>query len=280
MPTGSDAREQFTKMHFTICGNRSYRRPRRRARSREEARVKSRSGVESEGIGGIAQYWRASASGRGVAQRVGVARSRFGVFTRDDLGRAALFVLFGAQWVALLLAWLTTRRLTSLPLLAMTLVVLWCVCSRRPAGGGVDAAWASRIAAIVGTYGSTLLRPDASVVAWAPDVVSSAISATGVLITSVGLLALGGSFGVFPAHRGIVQSGIYRIIRHPLYAGYLCAHIGFVLAYPSWRNLVFWAISDAAQLWRLRNEERWLTRDTAYVVYQKRVPWRLCPGVW
>ena len=40
-------------------------------------------------------------------------------------------------------------------------------------------------------------------------------------------MALGRSFGVAPANRGIVVRGPYSFVRHPIYTGYLITHTGF-----------------------------------------------------
>ena len=30
-----------------------------------------------------------------------------------------------------------------------------------------------------------------------------------------------------PANRGVVSTGLYRLVRHPIYLGYLITHAGF-----------------------------------------------------
>ena len=50
--------------------------------------------------------------------------------------------------------------------------------------------------------------------------------------------------GIVAAHRGIKTGGLYRAVRHPIYAAYLLAFGGFVLAHPSGYNtlvLLIWA---------------------------------------
>ena len=43
---------------------------------------------------------------------------------------------------------------------------------------------------------------------------------TGLLVED-GKLSLGRSFGLMPANRGVVSTGMYRLVRHPIYLGYL-----------------------------------------------------------
>ena len=52
-------------------------------------------------------------------------------------------------------------------------------------------------------------------------------------IIIAGKLTLGRSFGLMPANRGVVSSGIYRFVRHPIYAGYLITHVAFLAAHPT-----------------------------------------------
>ena len=82
------------------------------------------------------------------------------------------------------------------------------------------------------------------------------------------------------AHRGIKTCGLYRSIRHPIYAAYLLAFGGFVVAHPSVFNsmvLLVWAIIQIA---RIDAEERVLGEDPTYCAYQRAVRYRLVPGLW
>jgi len=91
---------------------------------------------------------------------------------------------------------------------------------------------------------------------------------------------LGRSFGLLPAQRGLVTRGPYRLVRHPIYFGYLIGHIGFLLANFTWRNAVVLALLYVAQVIRIRREEAILAAtDAGYRDYQHRVRWRLLPFV-
>jgi len=92
-------------------------------------------------------------------------------------------------------------------------------------------------------------------------------------------LALSRSFGVVPANRGIRTRGPYRVVRHPMYAGYSLTHFGFLLGYPSSYNAVLYVSVFLVQIARLLREEQVLGADPTYDLYRKRVPNRLIPRV-
>jgi protein-S-isoprenylcysteine O-methyltransferase Ste14 len=92
-------------------------------------------------------------------------------------------------------------------------------------------------------------------------------------------LALFRSFGVAPANRGVKVSGPYRLVRHPMYAGYLLVHIGYMVLMTSWVNALIYTIGWWAQIKRLIAEERLLSEDVAYQAFKTTTRWRLIPGV-
>jgi protein-S-isoprenylcysteine O-methyltransferase Ste14 len=112
-----------------------------------------------------------------------------------------------------------------------------------------------------------------------PDVATATISALGLILVVIGKVALGRSFGVVPANRGVVVSGPYTLVRHPIYTGYLIAHVAFLMANPSPWNVSVILIADAALVLRALLEERVLSADAEYQGYCRRVGWHLVPGV-
>jgi len=83
------------------------------------------------------------------------------------------------------------------------------------------------------------------------------------------------------AGQPVVDTGAYAVIRHPMYAAALPMFLSMPLALGSYWGLLVFAAIMPALIWRLLDEERFLTRNLAgYAVYKERVRYRLLPGVW
>jgi protein-S-isoprenylcysteine O-methyltransferase Ste14 len=79
----------------------------------------------------------------------------------------------------------------------------------------------------------------------------------------------------------VISTGPYAIVRHPMYASALVYLIGTPLALGSYWGLLVLAVMMPALIWRLLDEERLLGQElSGYTDYQRRVPYRLVPGVW
>jgi len=94
------------------------------------------------------------------------------------------------------------------------------------------------------------------------------------------LLFLGRSFAVLPAQRRIVVRGPYRWGRHPVYATYLLADAISVARYPSAQNVIVGTVGAATLLFRIRLEERLLSRAPAYRDYATQTRYRVLPGIY
>ncbi len=80
-----------------------------------------------------------------------------------------------------------------------------------------------------------------------------------------------------PANRGVREGGLYRVVRHPLYAGEIVFITGFMLVNPSVWNVIIWALDCVLQVCRARVEERFLSADPQYRSYCQRTRYRLLP---
>jgi len=101
----------------------------------------------------------------------------------------------------------------------------------------------------------------------------------GLVLVVVAFLSLNRSFGLAPENRGIKTAGAYRLVRHPMYLGYILAETGFVFVNPSLYNFFILAISVLFLLLRLRSEEQLLQQDQAYKIYSRRTRWKLVPFI-
>ncbi len=79
----------------------------------------------------------------------------------------------------------------------------------------------------------------------------------------------------------VISTGLYGMVRHPMYAGTLPLMVAIPLALGSYWTLLLVIPLVATLIWRLLDEERVLARDLpGYAEYCSRVRWRLVPGVW
>jgi protein-S-isoprenylcysteine O-methyltransferase Ste14 len=79
----------------------------------------------------------------------------------------------------------------------------------------------------------------------------------------------------------VISTGPYAWVRHPMYATALVMLIGMPITLGSWWGvLILFAILPAL-IWRLTDEEKFLSRNLpGYVEYQASVRYRLLPRVW
>lgn len=101
----------------------------------------------------------------------------------------------------------------------------------------------------------------------------------GICLNVSAKLTLRRSFGVVAANRGVKIGGPYRLVRHPMYAGYALTQIGFLLSGPTLWNLCVYGLALGLQIARIRAEERVLDKDPAYAAMTQRVRYRLLPLV-
>ena len=195
----------------------------------------------------------------------------------DIVARAAIIVLFSFMAIRFGADFLSTGAMTGLLLLVSEALVVVLTVLRRSAAT-VDRSVRARLLTALSMLGPPLLQPS-HLTALLPQAVTVGASAVGLAIVIAGKMTLGRSFGLMPANRGVVSSGVYRIVRHPIYLGYLITHVAFLLAAPSAWNVAALLAADSALLARAVCEEQTLSRDDRYREYQQSVRWRVCPGV-
>jgi len=79
----------------------------------------------------------------------------------------------------------------------------------------------------------------------------------------------------------VVSTGPYRVVRHPLYAGFVLFALGTALLLGSWYGVLGGIILIGMVAWRAVQEERVLQRElSGYRDYMTRVRYRFLPRVW
>ena len=100
-----------------------------------------------------------------------------------------------------------------------------------------------------------------------------------MILSTVTLLNLGRSFGILIAFREVKTSGLYGVIRHPMYCVDILWRVGIVMTWPSVVNILVFVVSIAAYVYRAVLEERFLSIEPAYQRYMERVRYRFLPGL-
>ena len=81
--------------------------------------------------------------------------------------------------------------------------------------------------------------------------------------------------------QNVISSGLYALVRHPMYMGALFLFIGMPLALGSWWGLFAFLLILPALIWRIRDEERLLAKNLpGYSEYLHKVRYRLVPSIW
>jgi protein-S-isoprenylcysteine O-methyltransferase Ste14 len=79
----------------------------------------------------------------------------------------------------------------------------------------------------------------------------------------------------------VVDTGVYAVVRHPMYAGTAAVMVGMGLWLGSYAGALLALVPIALLAARIVLEERFLRRTLAgYDDYTRRVRWRLVPGLW
>ena len=83
------------------------------------------------------------------------------------------------------------------------------------------------------------------------------------------------------AAQKVVSTGLYGLVRHPMYTGNVVMMVGIPLALGSYWGLAFVVPGLLVLAWRLRDEEKLLQEELdGYREYTQQVRYRLVPGMW
>jgi protein-S-isoprenylcysteine O-methyltransferase Ste14 len=122
------------------------------------------------------------------------------------------------------------------------------------------------------------------------SVVPTAICLLGDVVVAVGLgvvalVIIQNSYAAatvqVQAGQKVVSTGLYGLVRHPMYTGNVIMLIGIPLALGSYWGLVFVLPGLIVLASRIRDEEKLLQEElTGYREYAQKVRYRLAPGMW
>ena len=192
-------------------------------------------------------------------------------------------LLFGVTSAELALLSLLTPTFTRVDwiYLSQHLLVLGIALTRRPPTAQ-DRSVPSSVAVIV-AYAYPYAQM--AYLRWVPG--DAAWPAGGLVLVTLAaclivasLVNLGRWFGIRPALRGLAVTGPYRFVRHPMYLSYVLADIGYNLEEWNFGTVLLVMVGWVAMAYRIRAEERMLSRDDGWSSYRTAVRFRLFPGLW
>lgn len=216
------------------------------------------------------------------------------VFTLVELVLFGLVLFFPAgtfnywqAWVFLVVVGVSASA-PSIYLLRTNPVAL----QRRMRGGPTAEARMAQKVVIAGLYLSLAAMVVVSALdhrfGWSP--VPTAVCLVGDVLVAVGLgvvamVIVQNSYAAatvqVEAGQTVVSTGLYGLVRHPMYTGNVIMMVGIPLALGSYWGLVFVVPGLIVLATRIRDEEKLLQQDLAgYREYSQRVRYRLVPGTW
>jgi len=166
------------------------------------------------------------------------------------------------------------------------------VLERRMRGGPAAETRTAQKVVIAGLYLSLAAMVVVSVLdhrfGWSP--VPTAICLVGDVLVAVGLgvvvlVIIQNSYAAatvqVEAGQKVVSTGLYGLVRHPMYTGNVIMMVGIPLALGSYWGLVFVVPGLIVLALRIRDEEELLKEDLdGYRDYTRNVRYRLVPHVW
>ena len=150
--------------------------------------------------------------------------------------------------------------------------------TQRVIAGGVFMLWAAMLVVSALDH-----RNGWSTVPVAVSLFGAALIAIG--IGAVGLVLMQNSHAAVTVRvepgQQLISTGLYGLVRHPMYTCNVFLLVGTPLALGSYWGLVFVIPALVVFAFRIRDEEKLLQEDLAgYEAYMRQVPSRMMPGVW
>lgn len=195
--------------------------------------------------------------------------------TLDRIEKVFFAVIFTAFAMRMTSAFHATGSLILLLYLFDQLLVLVFILARRSTDA-ISIRGSDWVAGFGGTLLPLMLAAPGSN-ALLPAYALMALMVTGTSIHLIAKLTLRRSFGVVAANRGVKTFGIYKMVRHPMYLGYMITQLGLFLSGPSIYNFVMISLCWGLIIWRINAEEHMLMEDPEY---RQTAGYRLVPGLY
>lgn len=197
----------------------------------------------------------------------------------DLFEKVTLVIIFLFMLDRILKNYYATGAIFNLLYIVDQAVVLAFIIFRRPAKE-VSVRGFDWFVGFAGTFLPLLVVPVAHPGGLVGHGTATMIMLAGFVIHFAAKLSLRRSMGVVAANRGVRESGTYRLVRHPMYAGYIVGQTGLLLGWPDPWNATVIVLTWTLLVLRIMAEERMLMQDPAYRQLTQNVRYRLIPGVW
>lgn len=126
------------------------------------------------------------------------------------------------------------------------------------------------------------MYPDSATVDSRTNILGTVVIAVGLVLLFAGFRGLGKSLTANPVPNQdgvLVTTGVYGIVRHPIYLGLLIITFGLVISSGVWAQIVVWLALAVLLVYKMRWEEVLLTaKYKGYAEYMAKVP-AIIPGL-
>lgn len=126
------------------------------------------------------------------------------------------------------------------------------------------------------------MYPDSATVDSRTNILGTVVIAVGLVLLFAGFRGLGKSLTANPVPNQdgvLVTTGVYGIVRHPIYLGLLIITFGLVVSSGVWAQIVVWLALAVLLVYKMRWEEVLLTaKYKGYAEYMAKVP-AIIPGL-
>ncbi|MCX7047351.1 MAG: hypothetical protein NTX50_17925 [Candidatus Sumerlaeota bacterium] len=109
--------------------------------------------------------------------------------------------------------------------------------------------------------------------------ISDAVIFIANVLGLITLLNLGRNFGILIACRQVTTSGLYDVVRHPMYGTDILLRVGFMISHFGLVTVGLFLASTVCYVYRAMLEEKFLSQYPEYREYMTRVRYRFIPGV-